>query len=218
MKKVSKFFITTTLAALFLPTLSFASVITSAVSVQSTHGGLSSYFALDNIINQSSLSSSYISGVTDFAVGSSATSGLLSGSGFDAVESYGPIQFSFDLGTSLTIDALAIWNTNSVGAISQIEIWSDNDMDWSNGATSMLVGSSALTTSSSSDIFSFSAIDSQFFHINALSSLAPPDYYGLNEVAFSEVVNVPEPSILFLMGAGLAGLGFARRRKLQQAE
>ncbi|MCP4076410.1 MAG: PEP-CTERM sorting domain-containing protein [Gammaproteobacteria bacterium] len=56
--------------------------------------------------------------------------------------------------------------------------------------------------------------------INTVSVLAN-DYGGLTYFDMKLVANdgvssnVPEPSILVLFGAGLAGLGFARRRKLR---
>ncbi len=42
-------------------------------------------------------------------------------------------------------------------------------------------------------------------------------YAGIEESQASDFVNVPEPSIIALFGAGILGLSFARRRKLRQS-
>ncbi len=199
-----------------IPLSSTAGVVVGATSVTSPQGALTGY-PLNNIINQSGLSAGYTSGVTDFATYTASTthSSLFSGvTGFTGMATNGPQQFSFDLGSTLTIDAISIWNTFSVGAITSLELYWDNDNNWGNGVGGQLVGPSALTPSdASAQVYGFDVVATQFIHINALSSLQAPDFYGLGEVVMSQAAAVPTPSIAALMGLGLIGLGFTRRRR-----
>ena len=117
------------------------------------------------------------------------------------------------MGLLLTIDAIAIWNTGSVGAVSSFSLFADDDNIFDNGVTSLLLDSTALGASGPAQVFNFSSISTQFIHVNGLSSLQSPDYYGLGEVAFSQVAAVPEPSTIALLGLGLIGIGFSRKKK-----
>jgi hypothetical protein len=51
--------------------------------------------------------------------------------------------------------------------------------------------------------------------ISYVELLQPTDDWGYYIDTLSFTASVPEPSVLFLMGAGLAGIGLARRRKQQ---
>lgn len=190
-------------------------VTVGATGVTSPQGDFGGDNPLVNIINQSSLSSSYVSGSTDFDAFVAGTSaGGLSGSGFTGTESNGPQQFSFDLGALFSIDGIAVWNSGSVGSITRFELYADNDADFSNGTTALILGASALSTATPSiaDVFSFASIQTRFIHFNGLASLEPPDFYGLNEVVFRGTT-VPEPGSLALLLLGVAGLGTFRRSK-----
>ncbi|QHE74671.1 PEP-CTERM sorting domain-containing protein [Hydrogenophaga sp. PBL-H3] len=198
-----------------LPAL--AGVVVGATSISSPQGNFAGSFDLGNIINQSGLSAGYVNGVTDFDAYTAVTThtGLRAGfTGFTASLNEGPQQFTFNLGSVLTVNALAIWNTTSTGAITQIRVLLDDDDVFGNGFTSELVGSSGLGLSEAAQVFNFSAIDAQYIHIEGLASLLPRAVYGLGEVVFSATPEstVPEPSTLPLIGAALVGLVLARRR------
>ena len=190
-----------------------AGVIIGATSVSSPQGDFGGDFPLVNIINQSGLSAAYTSGVTDFATyTASATHEGLAGTGFTNTESAGPQQFTFDLGSIQSIDAIAIWNTASVGAVTRIEVLFDSDADFGNGTSGVLVAASALGAAGPANVFSFSSTATRFVHINGLATLQSPDFYGLGEVMFSSAA-IPEPGTLAILGLGLAGLAAMRRRK-----
>ena len=203
--------------SLILPISAKAALMIRAVSVSSPQDELSG-FPLVDIINQSGLSATYASGLTDFNTFTSTTTtpGLRS-AGFTGIRSTGPQQFTFDLGTVVTIDAIAIWNTNSVGAINNFSLFSDSDSNFGNGTSQLLLGPTELLVFNDpvpAQVFGFSTTSTRFIHINGLNSLDPPDFYGLSEVAFSQVPSaVPEPRSLILLIIGLAGVILRKCKK-----
>jgi len=196
-------------------TPSQASVIISATGVSSPQGDFGGAQALVNIINQSGLSAGYTSGVTNFGTYTAATThAALAGTGFTNAETNGPQQFTFDLGAVTLIDALAIWNTDSVGRVTSFRVFADNDGIFGNGVGALLVGPTALGGFGPAQVFAFGPVSTRFIHIEGLSSLAPPDFYGLGEVVFRAAAAVPEPGTLVTCAAALlVGVGFARRRR-----
>ncbi|MEM7457797.1 MAG: hypothetical protein AAF456_25965, partial [Planctomycetota bacterium] len=132
---------------LLAPVSAEADEIIGAVDITSPQGDFGSVFSLVDIINQVGLSNSYTSGVTDFAsFVSTTTHAGLSGSGFTNTSDNGPQQFSFALSGPTYLDGVVIWNSGSAGSITSFEVYADDDQDFGNGTTALLLGPAALDT------------------------------------------------------------------------
>lgn len=192
-----------------------ATPIYQAVSVNASTSEFGGDYALVNMINQSGLSAGYTSGVSDFATvagGTNHNGGNALNSGF----SVGPFgQFSYDLGSVLSLDGLAFWETQNSGSVLEFNLYADTNQNFGDGVGaflgSFLATASGLTTSSA-QTFGFSAVSTQFLHIDIITTDggASP---GIGEIAFRGAMVVPEPSLLALLGLGFACLSLTRRKK-----
>ena len=118
-------------------------VTRSAVSVSGEIGERNnSSLAFDNLINQSSLSSNYVNGVTDFDSYTSTTTAnsRASGSNWQSAQGITTGFLSFDLGDTYKIDGIALWNRggNNTRNIIDFELYADDDADSSNGLGTFL--------------------------------------------------------------------------------
>jgi hypothetical protein len=169
----------------------------------------------------------YTSGVTDFDsyVASVTHNGSGAGtSGFTAA-SAPPGQFSFDLGISVEIDALAFWSTDNPGSVTSFNLYTDTDQDFGNGVGDLLGTFNPADGGiqpSLGQVFTFNSLNTQFLHIDVLSMASGTTDIkpGIGEVAFRDVTYrngtsvVPIPAAVWLFGSGLLGLiGMARRKK-----
>lgn len=208
-------------ACIAAPCVAQAAVIRGG-TVSSPQGSFGGAFDIQNAGNQSGLSQTYVSGTTDFATfvattthaspGSTNSGFTNSPSGFSS-----PQQFTLDLGSTFTINGLAFWATDNVGSVSRFDLYSDTDANFANGGLTLLGSFTAVGSNGGLDpaqVFSFAATSSRYFQINALSAVGGTNLTdGIGELAVRQAAAVvPEPDVVSLIGLGLLGAAFSRRR------
>lgn len=128
----------------------------------------------------------------------------------------------FDLGLSFSVDSFSFWNQNGggPGSLGSTGIDSLNIFYSADGATftSLFGGVSTFaqvpgSVSLSPEIFSFSAVDARYIRFDVLSNHGDISQTGFAEIAFNATTSVTEPSTIALLGLGLAGIGFSRKKK-----
>jgi hypothetical protein len=168
-----------------------------------TNGG-TDVFDVVNLINQSGLSTGYSSGITDFDSFVSTTTGI---GGIGGAGSAPPVNFDFDLGGIIHVDAIALWGQGSGSAsLVEFDLFASNVQDFS---TSSLLGNFTIPNLSATlaNVFSFAAIDAQYFRVaatrnNGFSSATRFDEFAVRGTAAA----VPTPAAVWLLGAGLIGI------------
>lgn len=218
------------LALLTLTTSVSAGPALSPVGVTSSASSLAN-FPPSSLIDQSGLSTGFVSGVTDFDtyIASNPTHGTAQGTRWVATTAprlTGPINLDFDFGSVLSIESLALWNVgnNNNANITQFNLLGDADGDFSSGSFSLLSSQAANPNTGPlaavlPEVFSFAPSAQQFVRLEILSNNGSI-FTGANEVAFEQsVAVVPEPSsLLFLITATLAGVGVLRKKNASGTE
>jgi len=192
-----------------------ASPIIGAASATTNMGEV---FALANAINQVGLSPGYASGVTDF---DTYVAGAIhtSAPGTDWVSASNPAngEVTFDLGSLMTIDQIAVWNfadNNPLFSVTQLTVLASVDAAFSSptnlGTFSLSVPPLATTLA---QLLNIGVTNAQFIRFqNFVSNGNGVGGLALGEVAFRSAV--PEPASMLLMGSGLLiGARKLRRRK-----
>ena len=201
-----------------------AQTIISATSAVVNSGGPGSGSIVDTY-NQSGLSVGYTSGVTNFntyIAGNPRHSVIFSGFEWFSNQGTTTAMVTYDLGSVLGIDRLALWNEEFSG-IGLLDLLTSTD-----GVTYTALGSFTPTDNPpgvsgdtyGADVFSFAATSARYVRFS-MSRCPQPNgnnytACSIGEVAFrSAVVNsgVPEPATWAMMLLGFGALGFALRRQ-----
>jgi len=97
--------------------------------------------------------------------------------------------------------------------------WAENDLPMGSTAASLIINGYNGATLVDSTIFglptdAYSWVQVDFIGVTKLEFLTPeyPDYWLMDDFTYNES-QIPEPTTLALMGIGLAGIGFARKKK-----
>jgi hypothetical protein len=197
-----------------------AGTMLQPASATTAMGNFSSQYLPTFAINQSALSTSYVSGVTDFdAYTATAFTTLSGGGGFNIWYSAQGVltgNFDFYLGGAFSIESFALWNDpQSAGqGVNSFTLLAANDAAFT--TTTLLGNYSAvegLGNANSAQVFSFAPTTASYVRVQINSNHGSTFVTGISEAAF-EVSAVPEPETYAMM---LAGLGFvgcvARWRK-----
>lgn len=211
------------LTTALLPLSAQAATIVSAVSVtpSSERGNVPAV----NTINQSGLSAGYVSGVTDFDtyISTNPTHTLIAQNN-EWFSDFGNLTptLTFDLGSVLTIDRIALWAEESSGFSTAVLSSSTDGVNFGNLGTINPVDNPLADYPA--EVFGFAATAMQFFRMD-MSGCPQPDpgvtnECSLGEIAFSSVdpttTPIPVPAGAILLGSVLAGgLAAARRTRRQ---
>lgn len=204
--------------AMFAPAAANAQEIVGATAATINSGG-PGFGLIDDTRNQNGLSANYTSGVTDFDSFTSTTTHTATFSGFEWFSNQGTSSASvtYDLGSILGIDAVALWNEESSGIGALDILWSTDGLAFTSLGIFNPTDHSA--GSYGADVFTFAGIDARYFRFD-MSGCPQPINGTFNACAIGEVAfrsadvggAVPEPSTWAMMLFGFGATGFAMRR------
>ncbi len=195
--------------------------IISAVSGVINSGGPGSG-TLSETFNQSGLSAGYTSGVTGFNTFVATTTHTNLFTDFVDVfewfsnEGTDSASVTYDLGSVVKIDKMALWNEESSG-IGLLDLLFSTDGTTFSSLLSGLTPTDNPLADYLADVFSFASTDLRYVRMDM--SRCPQPVAGIynacaiGEVAFNQVAAVPVPAAGLLLLGALGGLGLMRRRR-----
>lgn len=191
--------------------------IVSAVSATINSGGPGSGTLVETY-NQNGLSAGYVSGVSDFNTVVATTTHTSIFFGNEWFSDFGTTSASvtYDLGSVLSINKMALWNEESSG-IGLLDLLVSSDGITFSALLSGLTPTDNPLADYLADVFSFAT--TSFRYVQLDMSRCPqqdPGSYpscAIGEVAFNQVAAVPVPAAGFLLFGALGGLAALRRRK-----
>lgn len=193
-----------------------AGVIIGADSVTMSGGTTYSAYSPTNTIDQSGLSAAYLHGVTDYDTFISSTT-IANGGDIAAEWMNGsPVDYFYNFDKAYDITSFALWNRNccSSQGIKNFNLWGTSD---GFGSEQLLLSNEVgYGTIALAQIYDFSEFTANGVRLEVLSTYQSGGLTTHDEVAFEAnlaSLNIPEPSIIALMGLGVAGIAFTTRRK-----
>ncbi len=191
--------------------------IFSATGATINSGGPGSGSIADTF-DQSGLSASYVSDVTGFDAFVATTTHTTTFGGFEWFSNFGSVAASvtYDLGSVRSFDRLALWNEESSGAGSLLDLWTSLD-DTTYTPLASLNPTVNPAANYLAEVFSLGAT-TRYVRFDMSGCPNGSGTYAacaIGEVAFrsAEGAQIPEPTMLGLLGLGLVGLVGSRRRK-----
>jgi hypothetical protein len=182
----------------------------------------SSTYDIGNTIDQSGLSVGFTSGVTDFdayLAGNPTHTLIADNNEWFSTEGVTSNVVTYDLGGTVTIDRLALWNEEFSG-MGFFDVFVSID-----GLTFTLVANDIMPVDSpgnsdyGAQVFGLGTQTTRFVRFE-MGGCPQPDgspraLCGIGEVAFATATTgaVPEPSVVVLLAAGLLGVAARARRQ-----
>ena len=99
-----------------------------------------------------------------------------------------PSRFTFDLGSEVMVDKIAIWNGKSTGSPRAFSLYSDNDSNFTEGSPAVLLGSGSLingSSTTSAQVVSFPPTSTRWVHLN-VTQTGGGSWVVIGEVAFGQ--------------------------------
>jgi hypothetical protein len=134
------------------------------------------------------------------------TGGLTSWVGWDSSQGQPNPLVNFDFAQTVTIESVTFWLSNT--RTGQVELPASISV----GGTNHVVAQDAVSIDPRAVTFSDLSITGPSIDVQFFQRGFPSTWVMVGEVSFNGAVAVPEPATLALLGLGLAGLGFSRRK------
>jgi hypothetical protein len=209
---------------LAVPVTSFGGTILQPTAATSSLGSFSTQYLPVYAIDQSALSATYVSGVTDFDAFVATTNTVNGGGGLNTWYSSSGVvtgNFDFSLGGPVTIESFALWSDPQITAFQGVKNFNlladDNAAFSSPTALGSFVALPGLPNAANfGQVFAFSPTSASYVRMEILSNQGSLTITGITEAAFEQQTVVPAPPAVWLLGTAIAGLGGRRwlRRKL----
>jgi hypothetical protein len=125
----------------------------------------------------------------------------------------GPVlgDLDFDLGNVYSLGSFAFWSQSNTNAINSFTLFSAFDASFS-GAVDLGTFSASVLNPITVQVFSAPST-AQFVRLRVNSNHGGNNV-NIGEVAFDVSAAVPSPGPLALMGLGIAGIGYWRRKQI----
>ncbi len=198
-------------------TLSGAAIVSPVSGVINSNGP--GFGSLADTWNQNGLLTGFVSGVTDFDTYLATNplhSPVFNGNEWFATQNTTTAVVTYDLGATLLIDRLALWNEESSG-IGLLNLSYSTDNITFMSLVGNIIPTDRAGVNYPADVISFGgAVDARYVRFD-MSNCPQPNggsfaACAIGEVAFS-VNSIPEPSSMVMLGLGLAALVGARFRR-----
>ena len=193
----------------------------SSATASSSFNSLTSSLGIDNTIDQAGLSTGFSSGVTSFdayMAGNPLHSMFAGNNEWFSQAFMETAQIDYDLGATMTLDRLALWNEDSSGIGSFDLLVSSDGTNYVQMLTGVTPADNPVNQDYAAEVFGFDPMEARYVRL-AISGCPQGDSRfmacGIGEVAFATVntTPVPIPPAALLFGSALGLLGWRRRRR-----